>query len=764
MGFLSHVEIWGDVKDPAMDEITAPSLGMLALGRDDRYRIYADPMEFFSRTYLTSDMVDVLEIVARALKGESESKIVLLLSLFGGGKTHTLITIYHALRDPEAIRLASFEERDRDRVERVVKMLKDLKKIGVSTVVIDGQEDRTVPDPASPLDAPGYRINTLWGYIAHMIGRYGDMRSFDEMRRPPGSDTLADMFGKTPTLILVDELAHYVAKLRNSSDERITGYSKQVVEFVESLAVAISRSQNACLVVSLPIEVDREGERVEKRYEAARGVVLELYRVFERLSPRKILPVSQRELEKVLRVRIFKKVDMPAARRVASLLSNIYGREEYEKIFGQEARNIVDRIETSYPFHPIYIDTLANIINIHEGLEKTRSAINITRKVVRSLITRGEDPELIMPFHIDVESKEIQALLFSTESYRQYGAAVEEDIVKRIQRYEKPELGRAIAKTVLIMTFVYGGLPRSRQLYPDDRRAVLASYEPSMGNKLGVYPKDYIDALSWLSKHLIYMVSDGNRYWFTQIQSPVKMIKDLAEHVDDIKALEKANKLANRLLYNKPQGRRGREEGEAKPQLFRKAFVVRKPDPIPYDEREYILLAMLSTARDEEIRRMIFETDRGSSRSHANTIYVVYPRDDKSLSQIIEKAKELVACEEVEKQVEELYAGADKDTLDVVKKKINSYCGGADGVEGDLEKNIVEYLNTIAYPSYDSNKGMNTIEITTKCIVLRVWGLMPRLGTLLACPDIPRGETPKRTPNAMILGIEALIPLQGANT
>jgi predicted AAA+ superfamily ATPase len=87
MGFLSHIEIWGDVKDPAMDEITAPSLGMLALGRDDRYRIYADPMEFFSRTYLTSDMVDVLEIVARALRGESESKIVLLLSLFGGGKT-----------------------------------------------------------------------------------------------------------------------------------------------------------------------------------------------------------------------------------------------------------------------------------------------------------------------------------------------------------------------------------------------------------------------------------------------------------------------------------------------------------------------------------------------------------------------------------------------------------------------------------------------------------------------------------------------------
>ena len=47
---------------------------------------------------------------------------------------------------------------------------------------------------------------------------------------------------------------------------------------------------------------------------------------------------------------------------------------------------------------------------------------------------------------------------------------------------------------------------------------------------------------------------------------------------------------------------------------------------------------------------------------------------------------------------------------------------------------------------------------------LMVWGLMSRMGTPLECPDVPRGETPKRTPNPMILGIEALIPHQRANT
>jgi hypothetical protein len=50
------------------------------------------------------------------------------------------------------------------------------------------------------------------------------------------------------------------------------------------------------------------------------------------------------------------------------------------------------------------------------------------------------------------------------------------------------------------------------------------------------------------------------------------------------------------------------------------------------------------------------------------------------------------------------------------------------------------------------------------CMVLRVWGLMPRIGTPSECPDVPRGETPKHTPSPMIMGIEALISLQEANT
>ena len=47
---------------------------------------------------------------------------------------------------------------------------------------------------------------------------------------------------------------------------------------------------------------------------------------------------------------------------------------------------------------------------------------------------------------------------------------------------------------------------------------------------------------------------------------------------------------------------------------------------------------------------------------------------------------------------------------------------------------------------------------------LMVWGLIPQMGTPFACPDVPRGEIPKSTPNPMIVEIKPLIPHQRANT
>ena len=72
-----------------------------------RLDVFVDPAKLFERTYLSENMDDVIVKVFAALLGVSEairrdgtvtalrSRIVILPSLMGGGKTHLLITLLH---------------------------------------------------------------------------------------------------------------------------------------------------------------------------------------------------------------------------------------------------------------------------------------------------------------------------------------------------------------------------------------------------------------------------------------------------------------------------------------------------------------------------------------------------------------------------------------------------------------------------------------------------------------------------------------------
>ncbi|GIX46062.1 MAG: hypothetical protein KatS3mg131_0273 [Candidatus Tectimicrobiota bacterium] len=59
--------------------------------------VYLDPEEFFRKTYLTTGLSTVLRRVAEALSGGGESgdRIISLQTAFGGGKTHTLLALWH---------------------------------------------------------------------------------------------------------------------------------------------------------------------------------------------------------------------------------------------------------------------------------------------------------------------------------------------------------------------------------------------------------------------------------------------------------------------------------------------------------------------------------------------------------------------------------------------------------------------------------------------------------------------------------------------
>ena len=65
--------------------------------------VYEHPGEFFALTYPTYNLRELVKGVALRLAGRSDKAYRKLSVTYGGGKTHTLITLRHLVHDPEAL-------------------------------------------------------------------------------------------------------------------------------------------------------------------------------------------------------------------------------------------------------------------------------------------------------------------------------------------------------------------------------------------------------------------------------------------------------------------------------------------------------------------------------------------------------------------------------------------------------------------------------------------------------------------------------------
>ena len=61
---------------------------------------YREPEKFFQRNYFTRALREHAGMVLRRLSGKTENTaaVLSLITQFGGGKTHTLTTLYHLAR------------------------------------------------------------------------------------------------------------------------------------------------------------------------------------------------------------------------------------------------------------------------------------------------------------------------------------------------------------------------------------------------------------------------------------------------------------------------------------------------------------------------------------------------------------------------------------------------------------------------------------------------------------------------------------------
>jgi predicted AAA+ superfamily ATPase len=692
------IEVWEDVYDARLDDKAAPDLGDIVKGREEP--IYSNPEEFFSRTYMTSSMRELIEDVSETLAKGKGGRIFLLTSLFGGGKTHTQIALYHAFNSPEKLKAL-----DESLVAKIAEVGKPI------IVVMDGSRADLVPHPKEPFKAEGFTIKTIWGMLAYRLGAYAKMRHLDDEKAPtPDVTLLRNMLSevKEPLLILMDEIVHYIFNMYKSPELR--DYGDRVKLFLDYLARAVEDTPRTALVVSVQAEYRIvEGQRQLFEEEVFKDYARMVLTVLSRESTRTISPVSPEDVVKVLKRRLFRRIPEDKAAEARDKLYRVY--RENPELFGVESEwqfspgeaGRLASAKDTYPFHPKYVEVLQEFVTRNRDLQKTRDAVRITRKVVRRLLRGREDSDFIMPWHIDLRDADIRNRVL-TDSYREFRDVASRDIVSEDGRLgsvvecSKPTLAFKIATVVLLKTYTYETFKEPLKVFPDKKSVALMVYEPETFAREKWTPPDIETALDEMRGALPHFAEENGRYWFTPYYPVIEYVKKRAEELKGQKIeVYRVLKESVKGLLLRREKRGPIEKGEVFDE--RNVVIIGYGDYIwegalIRDEPSMKLVVLIKPeVSEDEVRSLILMRGEGSRRTYRNTVVVVCPHLNADFERLHSLAAQILASKEVMESLAEYYA--DKEIRGLMERKLKVH---EDSVRNNLNLNLLSTLTRIAYP------------------------------------------------------------------
>ncbi|NJE02106.1 ATP-binding protein [Thermococcus sp. JdF3] len=732
---LGAFEIWDDVMDEALDKQVAPELGDVVSGNAPE--IYTDSREFFRRTYFTDSMLEIIGKLVETLEGGERHNIFLIYSLFGGGKTHTLLTLYHAFREPDAMLdpevLAGHDPEKREKIKGLAERIKALGGVKIVPVYGKGR----LGQPSKPLEVGPYKVRTVWGYIAHALGRYYIVERDDENATVPEIDTLRELFRGERVILLVDEIVDYFDNLYNSGSEDDRRYAKNVDNFFDRLSTALLGSGSA-MVMTLPMEKKEGMFEVEKEYN--REVVMAIWGAVSRVGGSELYSPLRtsgagNELVEVLKKRIFKGIDdeerVKTLTRMRSELSNT-------DVFGH-AHNLEDELWRSYPFHPEYVDVLRTIIE-RTGLQRTRDMLRITRIVVRELVRKysetGFAPSMIMPHHIDLKHEKLRGMLFGkSETFMDYATIVDTDIERdKFKDFTNPGLAEIILKYVFLRTYPFDS-PVPLPGFPTADSIARGVYEPNEFDTNGWLPTDIDDTVEEItaSVRFVYLNKKDKVLWFWRVANVAQMVDSKAKELLEMRPGEVWNELVkyvNRMIKERKRLTATKGKGakiEDHVTFFKEQYIIVAKDPQEFhDTLDYKLQVLVRDDVDERtLRKLIYAYGTGT-RTYRNTVVVCYPVGG-SFKPLLETTARIMACDEVIRDIEAKYGKFGEEVVKIQMNMVKDIRGK--GLE-DLETQIVNSFRGVAYPE-DDEVRVTKAPSSSKSVVENVYSALLSKGKIV---------------------------------
>lgn len=623
---------------------------------------YRDPKEFYQRTFLTEGLRYLLRGALLRLSGKGGDPVVELQTNFGGGKTHSMLALYHLFSGIQASDLPGVEPVLQDAgVETLPKPRRAvLVGTALSPAVVQKKPDGTL-------------VRTLWGEMAWQLGGrdgYELVADADTMGVSPGSNVLRTLFLRCgPCLVLIDEWVVFVRQLYG--EDGLPGGSFDAnLSFAQSLTEAARMMPDVLVVAALPssdIEVGGEG---------GRAALERLKNTFSRMESA-WRPASAEEGFEIVRRRLFQPITDPqtfvARDAVIRGFMELYRSQPNEFPTGCREGDYERRMKAAYPIHPELFDRLYNDWASLDKFQRTRGVLRLMAAVIHTLWERQDGNLLILPASIPIDAQSVQ---FELTRYLEdpWVPVIEKDVdgansMPLALDRNNPTLGRYSACRRVARTIYVGSAPtlNTSRRGLEDNHIKLGCSQP--GESVATFG----DALRRLTDQATHLYVDGSRYWFSTQPSVTRVAQDRAgQYRLDVLLQELRNRLKDEAL----------KRGD-----FMRVHVCPSGSGDVPDEREARLVILdpehphTAKSEDSPARKQAraFLDQRGTSPRICRNTLVFLAADKTRLDELLDGVRRFLAWESIKRERDQLNLDAfqtkqaeskTKDADEMVRKRI----------------------------------------------------------------------------------------------
>lgn len=332
--------------------------------------VYEKPENFFALTFPTYNLRHLVRDVVLRLAGNNDKAVRQLELTYGGGKTHTLITLRHLVFDPDKLpnlpAVAEF-------VQEIGQKPPKCRVAGLCFDKLDVEKGMAVKSP----DGKTRTLKQPWSVLAYQLAGDDGLKMLhatgkaEERDSAPAENILTELLelpGKEGlgTLILIDEVLMY-AREKVAQDKE---WRSKLANFFQYLTQAAPKVDRCCLVASLLATDPRKSDSLGREIQA------ELYDIFQRQREEAVEPVVKEDVAEVLRRRFFTPESLKDRevfrQHVAAAIKGIAAVDDQTAKQGAEAE---DRFLKSFPFHPDLTEVLYSKWTQLARFQRTRGVL-----------------------------------------------------------------------------------------------------------------------------------------------------------------------------------------------------------------------------------------------------------------------------------------------------------------------------------------------------------------------------------------------------